>query len=168
VGAIRARSWSPARAPVSVTTWPFDFRASAHRLRDGAEAGRHRGPEQDTGSRPILMDVRHPEQVRAAVEKIEAHGQGSTAREQCGLADWSIATWSEEELLEIFDVNALARSGSAGMPPPARSVRRPHREHRVPGRFDLEALLRSYTMTKHALEAFTVLLTRNSSRTASA
>jgi NAD(P)-dependent dehydrogenase (short-subunit alcohol dehydrogenase family) len=113
------------------------------------------------GAIPVSLDVRRPEQVRAAIEKIEAHGRGLYGLvNNAGLGGLGLlSTWNEEELLEIVDVNALApiRLTQACLPLLLRSGGRIVNIGSQGGSIS-KRYFGPYTMTKHALEAFTVAL----------
>jgi NAD(P)-dependent dehydrogenase (short-subunit alcohol dehydrogenase family) len=113
------------------------------------------------GVEPIAMDVRNTDDVRRAVAQIESRGLGLYGLvNNAGLGGIGpLATWSEEELLEIFDVNALApiRVTRAFLPFLLRARGRVVNIGSQGGSIAMR-YFGPYTMTKHALEAFTVAL----------
>jgi NAD(P)-dependent dehydrogenase (short-subunit alcohol dehydrogenase family) len=113
------------------------------------------------GVEPVAMDVRRLDDVRRAVAQVEARGAGLYGLvNNAGLGGIGpLATWSEEELLEIFDVNALApiRLTQAFLPLLLRAGGRVVNIGSQGGSISMR-YFGPYTMTKHALEAFTVAL----------
>jgi NAD(P)-dependent dehydrogenase (short-subunit alcohol dehydrogenase family) len=113
------------------------------------------------GVEPVAMDVRRLDDVRRAVAQVEARGAGLYGLvNNAGLGGIGpLATWSEEELLEIFDVNALApiRLTRAFLPLLLRAGGRVVNIGSQGGSISMR-FFGPYTMTKHALEAFTVAL----------
>ncbi|MCB9136497.1 MAG: SDR family oxidoreductase [Anaerolineales bacterium] len=110
---------------------------------------------------PIAMDVRNPDQIQHALEQITEHGQGLYGLvNNAGIGELGLlATWTDEEMFNIFDINVLG----------------PHRMTNAFVRLLIEAQGRivnigsqggmitskyygPYTMTKHALEAYTQAL----------
>jgi len=110
---------------------------------------------------PLQMDVRDPEQIQAAVRLVQEAGRGLYGLvNNAGVGELGfLTTWDDHDLYDIFDVNVFG-------------------VHRVTNAF-LDLLLEShgrivnigsqggmitkkyygpYTMTKHALEAYTVAL----------
>jgi NAD(P)-dependent dehydrogenase (short-subunit alcohol dehydrogenase family) len=114
-----------------------------------------------SGVVPIPLDVRRPNEVRAAIQRIEAHGHGLYGLvNNAGLGGLGpVATWNEEEILEIFDVNAIApiRLSQACLPLLLESGGRIVNIGSQGGTIS-KRYFGPYTMTKHALEAFTVAL----------
>jgi NAD(P)-dependent dehydrogenase (short-subunit alcohol dehydrogenase family) len=113
------------------------------------------------GVEPVAMDVRNADDVRRAVAQVEARGLGLYGLvNNAGLGGLGpLATWSEEELIETFDVNALApiRLTQAFLPSLLRSHGRVVNIGSQGGSIATR-YYGPYTMTKHALEAFTVAL----------
>ena len=110
---------------------------------------------------PVELDVRDPQQIVSAVEVVESNGQGLYGLvNNAGLGGLGLlSTWTDAEMLEIFDVNVFG----------------PHRltnafiqmlvanKGRVVNISSQGGMITSkyygpYTMTKHALEAYTVAL----------
>lgn len=110
---------------------------------------------------PIEMDVRLPEQVGRAVQRVREEGLGLYGLvNNAGLGGIGpLTTWTEEELQEIFDVNALApiRLTKAFLPLLLESKGRIVNIGSQGGSIAMK-YFGPYTMTKHALEAFTVAL----------
>jgi NAD(P)-dependent dehydrogenase (short-subunit alcohol dehydrogenase family) len=113
------------------------------------------------GVEPVRLDVRSPADIDRAVRQVEARGRGLYGLvNNAGLGGLGLlATWSEEELLEIFDVNALApiRVTRAFLPLLVRSQGRVVNIGSQGGSISMR-YFGPYTMTKHAIEAFTVSL----------
>jgi NAD(P)-dependent dehydrogenase (short-subunit alcohol dehydrogenase family) len=113
------------------------------------------------GVEPIAMDVRSASDIRRAVAQVEASGLGLYGLvNNAGLGGLGpLAAWSEEELLEIFDVNALApiRLTQAFLPFLLRTHGRVVNIGSQGGSIATH-YYGPYSMTKHALEAFTVAL----------
>jgi NAD(P)-dependent dehydrogenase (short-subunit alcohol dehydrogenase family) len=113
------------------------------------------------GVEPVAMDVRSVDDVRRAVAKVDGRGLGLYGLvNNAGLGGLGpLATWSEEELLEIVDVNALApiRLTQAFLPLLLRARGRVVNIGSQGGSIAMR-YFGPYTMTKHALEAFTVAL----------
>jgi NAD(P)-dependent dehydrogenase (short-subunit alcohol dehydrogenase family) len=113
------------------------------------------------GVEPVLMDVRRTEDVRRAVAQVEERGLGLYGLvNNAGLGGLGpLAAWNDDELLEIFDVNALApvRLTRAFLPllvaARGRVVNIGSQGGSITKRY-----YGPYTMTKHALEAFTATL----------
>jgi short-subunit dehydrogenase len=110
---------------------------------------------------PIPLDVRNPQQVRAAGEFIQKAGRGLYGLvNNAGIGGLGLlSTWTDEEMFEIFDTNVFG----------------PHRltnacldlllaaRGRIVNIGSQGGMITSkyygpYTMTKHALEAYTVAL----------
>jgi NAD(P)-dependent dehydrogenase (short-subunit alcohol dehydrogenase family) len=110
---------------------------------------------------PLRMDVRDRQQVQAALQQVIETGQGLYGLvNNAGVGELGMfSTWTDEELFDIFDVNVFG----------------PHRVTNAFMRLLVEARGRivnigsqggmisskyygPYTMTKHALEAYTVSL----------
>jgi NAD(P)-dependent dehydrogenase (short-subunit alcohol dehydrogenase family) len=113
------------------------------------------------GVEPIAMDVRSVDDVRRAAAQVEARGSGLYGLvNNAGLGGLGpLATWSEEELLEIVDVNALApiRLTQAFLPLLLRARGRVVNIGSQGGSISMR-YFGPYAMTKHALEAFTIAL----------
>ncbi len=110
---------------------------------------------------PITVDVRNPQQIRDALDTVTKAGRGLYGLvNNAGIGGLGmLSTWTDEEMLEIFDVNVFG----------------PHRMTNAFVRMLIESKGRivnigsqggmittkyygPYTMTKHALEAYTVAL----------
>jgi len=110
---------------------------------------------------PIRLDVRNPRQVQDAAARVAEEGAGLYGLvNNAGIGELGMfSTWTDEEMLAIFDVNVFG----------------PHRMTNAFVRMLVEAKGRivnigsqggtitskyygPYTMTKHALEAYTVAL----------
>lgn len=110
---------------------------------------------------PLAMDVRNPVQVQQALTQVTERGQGLYGLvNNAGIGELGLlATWTDEEMLKIFDINVFG----------------PHRVTNAFMRLLIEARGRivnigsqggmitskyygPYTMTKHALEAYTQAL----------
>lgn len=107
---------------------------------------------------PLELDVRNPAQVQHALEQVTARGEGLYGLvNNAGVGELGLfATWTDEEMFNIFDINVFG----------------PHRMTNAFVRLLIEAKGRivnigsqggmitskyygPYTMTKHALEAYT-------------
>lgn len=110
---------------------------------------------------PLPLDVRNAEQIAFAVERVRAHGPGLAGLvNNAGLGGLGpFVTWSEDELLEMFDVNALApiRMTRAFLPLLLEAGGRIVNIGSQGGSISMR-YFGPYTMTKHALEALTVAL----------
>jgi short-subunit dehydrogenase len=110
---------------------------------------------------PLWVDVRNPVQIQTALEEVVRTGYGLYGLvNNAGMGDLGmLSTWTDEEMFEIFDVNVFG----------------PHRMTNAFLRLLIESKGRivnigsqggtitskyygPYTMTKHALEAYTVAL----------
>jgi NAD(P)-dependent dehydrogenase (short-subunit alcohol dehydrogenase family) len=109
----------------------------------------------------VRLDVRDPQQVRAAVDAVARRGLGLHGLvNNAGLGDLGmVSTWTEAELLDIFNVNVFGpfRVTNAFLPMLVES------RGRVvligsQGGIISKKYYGPYTMTKHALEAYAVAL----------
>ena len=117
--------------------------------------------EQIENVTPIQLDIRDPEQIQAAYDLVVAGGQGLYGLvNNAGIGALGMfCTWTDAEMFEIFDINVFG----------------PHRMSNAFVRLLIEAHGRivnigsqggmitskyygPYTMTKHALEAYTEAL----------
>ena len=110
---------------------------------------------------PILLDVRNAEQIREAVNFIADRGTGLYGLvNNAGLGELGIlSTWTDEELFNIFDVNVFGphRMTNAFLPLLLESKGRIVNIGSQGGVITYK-YFGPYTMTKHALEAYTVTL----------
>jgi NAD(P)-dependent dehydrogenase (short-subunit alcohol dehydrogenase family) len=113
------------------------------------------------GVEPVAMDVRRDDDVRRAVAQVEARGLGLYGLvNNAGLGGLGpLAFWSEAELLEIFDVNALGpiRLTRAFLPLLLGARGRVVNIGSQGGSISMR-YYGPYAMTKHAIEAFTTAL----------
>lgn len=120
-----------------------------------------------SGVEPIELDVRDPDQIaraRARIERMERTER--TAGELFGLVNNAglgglgpLATWSPEELREIFEVNVFGPvQMSTAFLPLLLAARGRIVNIGSQGGSIAMGNYGPYTMTKHALEAFTVAL----------
>lgn len=110
---------------------------------------------------PIELDVRDPKQVRAAVETVSGRGLGLYGLvNNAGIGELGfISTWSDEELRDIFDVNVFGpfRVTNAFLPLLLETRGRVVLVSSQGGMIS-KKYYGPYTMTKHALEAYSVAL----------
>lgn len=110
---------------------------------------------------PLLLDVRNAGQIAQAVETITQAGTGLYGLvNNAGLGGLGLhCTWSDEELFEIFDVNVFGphRMTNAFLPLLFESHGRVVNIGSQGGMIS-KKYFGPYTMTKHALEAYTVSL----------
>ena len=107
---------------------------------------------------PIRLDVRQPEQIHAAYEMIANAGTGLFGLvNNAGLGGLGMfCTWTDDEILEIFDVNVFGphRMTNAFAPllvaAKGRIVNISSQGGMITSKY-----YGPYTMTKHALEAYT-------------
>lgn len=109
----------------------------------------------------IRLDVTDPAEVAAAVRLVESRGLGLHGLvNNAGLGGLGLlTTWTDEELRELFEVNALApiRLTRAFLPLLVASGGRVVNIGSQGGTLSMR-YYGPYTMTKHALEAFTTAL----------
>lgn len=119
------------------------------------------------GVEPVELDVRDPDQIARARERIERTEQkGRTGGGLFGLVNNAglgglgpLATWSHEELREIFEVNVFGPvQMSTAFLPLLLAARGRIVNIGSQGGSIAMGNYGPYTMTKHALEAFTVAL----------
>ena len=110
---------------------------------------------------PIRLDVRNAEQIRKAVNLVAGRGTGLYGLvNNAGLGELGLLpTWSDEEVFNIFDVNVFAphRMTNAFLPLLLESKGRIVNIGSQGGVITYR-YYGPYTMTKHALEAYTVTL----------
>jgi len=113
------------------------------------------------GVEPVLMDVRSADDIHCAVAQVKQRGLGLFGLvNNAGLGGLGpLAAWSDDDLLEIFDVNALApvRLTRAFLPLLVEARGRVVTIGSQGGSIT-KCYYGPYTMTKHALEAFTATL----------
>jgi NAD(P)-dependent dehydrogenase (short-subunit alcohol dehydrogenase family) len=113
------------------------------------------------GITPLSIDVRNAQEVKSAIEAIAARGSGLHGLvNNAGIGGIGpFTTWTEEEILEIFDVNVFGAIRVARacltllLPCRGRIVNIGSQGGSISMRY-----FGPYTMTKHALEAFTIAL----------
>jgi short-subunit dehydrogenase len=110
---------------------------------------------------PIRLDVRNAEQVREAVNFVAGRGTGLYGLvNNAGLGELGLLpTWSDEEVFNIFNVNVFGphRMTSAFLPLLLESKGRIVNIGSQGGMITYR-YYGPYTMTKHALEAYTITL----------
>lgn len=110
---------------------------------------------------PVRLDVRDRGQVWEALETVTRHGLGLYGLvNNAGIGGLGLcATWRDEELLEIFDVNVFGpfRMTNAFLPLLVEAAGRVVHIGSQGGMIS-KRYYGPYTMTKHALEAYTVAL----------
>jgi len=110
---------------------------------------------------PIRLDVRNAEQIRQAVDFVAGRGMGLYGLvNNAGLGELGmIPTWTDEEVLNIFDVNVFGpyRMTNAFLPLLLESKGRIVNIGSQGGMITYK-YFGPYTMTKHALETYTVTL----------
>jgi NAD(P)-dependent dehydrogenase (short-subunit alcohol dehydrogenase family) len=107
---------------------------------------------------PVCLDVRQPGQIRAAYELIAQAGRGLYGLvNNAGLGGLGMfSTWTDEELFEIFDVNVFGAHRMTNafvnllIEAKGRVVNISSQGGMITSRY-----YGPYTMTKHALEAYT-------------
>ncbi len=113
------------------------------------------------GVEPIELDVRDPEQIERARKRIEDDGRGLFGLvNNAGLGGLGpIAAWTDEELREIFEVNVFGPVRMSRVFLPLLTAAR-GRIVNIGSQGGSIAMgnYGPYTMTKHALEAFTIAL----------
>lgn len=112
---------------------------------------------------PIQLDVRQPAQVRAAFQLIEQAGKGLYGLvNNAGIGELGpFYCWTDEELHKIFDVNVFGvhRMTNAFVGMLVQSGGRIVNIGSQGGMITMK-YFGPYTMTKHALEAYTVALSQ--------
>jgi NAD(P)-dependent dehydrogenase (short-subunit alcohol dehydrogenase family) len=110
---------------------------------------------------PLRLDVRDPQQVQAAVEMVANSGHGLYGLvNNAGVGDLGlISTWTNDELSDIFDVNVFGpfRLTNALLPLLVAARGRVVLVSSQGGMLS-KKYYGPYTMTKHALEAYSVAL----------
>jgi NAD(P)-dependent dehydrogenase (short-subunit alcohol dehydrogenase family) len=110
---------------------------------------------------PVRLDVRDPQQVLEAVELVTSSGRGLYGLvNNAGIGDLGlISTWTDEELFDIFDVNVFGpfRLTNALLPLLIEARGRVVLISSQGGMLS-KKYYGPYTMTKHALEAYSVAL----------
>jgi NAD(P)-dependent dehydrogenase (short-subunit alcohol dehydrogenase family) len=110
---------------------------------------------------PLLCDVTHPDEIADAVRAVTRAGRGLYGLvNNAGLGDLGmLSTWTDEEMLRIFDVNVLGphRMVNAFLPLLLESKGRIVNIGSQGGMLS-KPYYGPYTMTKHALESYTETL----------
>ena len=110
---------------------------------------------------PIHLDVRQPDQIQAAFQLVEQAGKGLYGLvNNAGIGEIGPFTgWTDDELLKIFDVNVFGvhRMTNAFVGLLVKSGGRIVNIGSQGGMLSMK-YYGPYTMTKHALEAYTVAL----------
>jgi len=110
---------------------------------------------------PVRLDVRDPAQVREAAERVARAGSGLYGLvNNAGLGDLGlVSTWTDDELRDIFEVNVFGpfRLTNAVLPMLVESHGRVVLVGSQGGMIS-KKYYGPYTMTKHALEAYSVAL----------
>jgi len=110
---------------------------------------------------PIQLDVRKPDQIQAAFQLIEQAGKGLYGLvNNAGIGELGpLYNWTDEELYKIFDVNVFGvhRMTNAFVGLLVKSAGRIVNIGSQGGMITMK-YFGPYTMTKHALEAYTVAL----------
>lgn len=110
---------------------------------------------------PIRLDVRQPDQVQAAFQRIEQAGKGLYGLvNNAGIGELGpFSSWSDAELYKIFDINVFGvhRMTNAFVGMLVKSGGRIVNIGSQGGMITMK-YYGPYTMTKHALEAYTVAL----------
>ncbi len=110
---------------------------------------------------PIPLDVRQPDQVQAAFQSIEQAGKGLYGLvNNAGIGELGpFSSWTDEELYKIFDINVFGvhRMTNAFVGMLVESGGRIVNIGSQGGMITMK-YYGPYTMTKHALEAYTVAL----------
>lgn len=110
---------------------------------------------------PVRLDVRDPQQVREAAELVARHGGGLYGLvNNAGIGELGlVSTWTDEELLDIFNVNVFGpfRLTNALLPLLVEARGRVVLISSQGGMIS-KKYYGPYTMTKHALEAYSVAL----------
>ena len=112
---------------------------------------------------PIRMDVREPDQIQAALHLIRQAGKGLYGLvNNAGVGDLGfLSTWSDREMYDIFDVNVFGvhRTTNTLLDLLIESHGRIVNIGSQGGMLSMK-YYGPYTMTKHALEAYTVALSQ--------
>ena len=112
---------------------------------------------------PIQLDVRQPDQIRAAFQLIEQAGKGLYGLvNNAGIGELGpLYNWTDEELHKIFDINVFGvhRMTNAFVGLLVKSGGRIVNIGSQGGMLSMK-YFGPYTMTKHALEAYTVALSQ--------
>lgn len=110
---------------------------------------------------PVRLDVRDPQQVREAAELVARQGGGLYGLvNNAGIGELGlVSTWTDDELLDIFDVNVFGpfRLTNALLPLLVEARGRVVLISSQGGMIS-KKYYGPYTMTKHALEAYSVAL----------
>ncbi len=110
---------------------------------------------------PVRLDVRDPQQLAAAAEQVSRYGHGLYGLvNNAGVGDLGLcSTWTDEELVDIFNVNVFGpfRVTNAFLPMLVESRGRVVLISSQGGMIS-KKYYGPYTMTKHALEAYSVAL----------
>jgi short-subunit dehydrogenase len=110
---------------------------------------------------PIQMDVRQPEQIQAALLQVQKAGKGLYGLvNNAGVGELGfLTTWSDRDMQDIFDVNVFGihRMTNAFIDLLIESHGRIVNIGSQGGMLSMK-YYGPYTMTKHALEAYTVAL----------
>ena len=110
---------------------------------------------------PLMCDVTKPDQIREAVESVTAAGRGLYGLvNNAGLGELGmLSTWTDEELFHMFDVNVFGphRMTNAFLPLLVESKGRIVNIGSQGGML-AKSYYGPYTMTKHAIEAYTETL----------
>lgn len=110
---------------------------------------------------PLQLDVRDPQQIQSAFRQVKQAGQGLYAVvNNAGVGDLGLlATWTDEEILDIFNINVFGphRVTNTFLPLLIESHGRVVNIGSQGGMLSMK-YFGPYTMTKHALEAYTVAL----------
>jgi NAD(P)-dependent dehydrogenase (short-subunit alcohol dehydrogenase family) len=110
---------------------------------------------------PLMCDVTKPDQIREAVESVTGAGRGLYGLvNNAGLGELGmVSTWTDEELFHMFDVNVFGpfRMTNAFLPLLVASKGRIVNIGSQGGML-AKNYYGPYTMTKHAIEAYTETL----------
>ena len=110
---------------------------------------------------PLMCDVTKPDEIREAVESVTGAGRGLYGLvNNAGLGELGmVSTWTDEELLHMFDVNVFGphRMTNAFLPLLVESKGRIVNIGSQGGML-AKNYYGPYTMTKHAIEAYTETL----------
>jgi NAD(P)-dependent dehydrogenase (short-subunit alcohol dehydrogenase family) len=110
---------------------------------------------------PVRLDVRDAGQLQAAVDLVDRHGQGLYGLiNNAGIGELGmVSTWTDAELRNIFEVNVFGpfRVTNAFLPMLVRAKGRVVVIGSQGGMIS-KKYYGPYTMTKHALEAYSVAL----------
>ena len=110
---------------------------------------------------PLLMDVRDSAQIQAAFERVKSAGHGLYGLvNNAGVGDIGmLSTWTDDEMYDIFNINVFGphRMTNAFLPLLLEARGRIVNIGSQGGMLSMR-YFGPYTMTKHALEAYTVAL----------